>query len=220
MVKDSNNNLISGLSRMVVIGFALSGCTSQHAVVAATGTTVGLSVTQDPSNQGVQATFGYRRGEFAYVPTNRDDDNKAGGTGGGARDSTDVLMEFGYKTGTVAETNVAPEIFQRLAVGENAVKANGAVFMFARAPDGKVDQNTLQAIQSLPTVDIKNEVDKNRMTQQYFSARSDAAKKAQFDQAAKAVGYDDYGDFSADAKVDQKKIAAVRAILESLGYKF
>ena len=50
----------------------VSGCqTSDHFVIASTGTVIGIEVSQNPANQKPQAKLGYNRSELAIVPTNR-----------------------------------------------------------------------------------------------------------------------------------------------------
>ncbi len=109
--------------------FALAGCqVEHHRVVAVSGTVIGLSVGQNPQTRFVEGTLGYRRGELALVPTNRVADGAA--AGGGASESAEVLMEI--QQADLFSTHGS--IYQRLAVGPNAVKQAGAAFLKGNAP--------------------------------------------------------------------------------------
>ena len=100
----------------------LSGCESMpRSVVAATGTNIGLEISQNPATQAPQMKLGYNRGEVALVGEKAYDDDVA-----------NVLMELRY--GGSDDTH--PGIYQRLAVGRTAVKQSGASFMFLKNPDG------------------------------------------------------------------------------------
>ncbi|MEM9313086.1 MAG: hypothetical protein AAGA95_00540 [Pseudomonadota bacterium] len=122
-----------------------TGCVSNNgiAVLTTTGTTIGLSLGQDASGSGVETVLGYKRAEFAYVPTNRDGGEKAGNSGDGARDSANVLTEL-YYGGTKESV-----IYQRLAVGDIAVARMGAAALFLRDNTGTVDADTAKALQSI-----------------------------------------------------------------------
>jgi hypothetical protein len=107
---------------LLALAALLSGCsTSKHMVLASTGTVIGLEIAQNPSTQMYQAKLGYDRAELALIPSNR----ASGGTndvttGGGASDVADVVMELHYNNIFSMSTS---GIYQRLAVGKNAVNA-------------------------------------------------------------------------------------------------
>jgi hypothetical protein len=104
----------------------LAGCqVEHHRVVAVSGTVIGLSIGQNPQTRLVEGTIGYRRGELALVPTNRVADGAPGG--GGASESAEVLMEI--QQADLFSSHGS--IYQRLAVGPNAVKQAGAAFLKA-----------------------------------------------------------------------------------------
>ena len=97
---------------------ALSGCRNaamRPAVLAFTGTNFGLEVSQNVATQTPQMKLGYNRGEVAIVKDEREN----------------VLMEFGYG-------GAAHNLYQRLAVGKEAVKAVAASSMFTKDDTGKV----------------------------------------------------------------------------------
>ena len=62
-----------------------------NSVIAATGTNIGVEISQNPASQTPQAKLGFQRSELAIVPTNKTDSN-----GTGANVHGDVLMEIRY----------------------------------------------------------------------------------------------------------------------------
>lgn len=76
------------------------GCNSyNHSVIAATGTSIGVEVSQNPATQAPQAKLGYQRAELAIVPTNRSAEKTtttANSMGDGAKDHGEVIMELRY----------------------------------------------------------------------------------------------------------------------------
>ena len=118
---------IIGAGSLVV----LSGCENLHSVVTTTQTGLGVSVSENPSTQLYEARLGYFRNEFAFVPG---DTNRPGTV-------PDVLLEIRleniFKGGLV---------YQRLAVGRNAVTQPGAALMFAKDPKGNISTNVLGII--------------------------------------------------------------------------
>ncbi|MDX2144417.1 MAG: hypothetical protein SFV19_13760 [Rhodospirillaceae bacterium] len=150
MTQRRNLQLVCG----AIAALGLGACAERdHFVVAATSTVIGVSVGQTPSSTAPEAKLGYNRAELAVVPTNRGTCVKqANGTytctspfGNGAKDTTDVLMELNYGGGLLAGSKQG--IYQRLAVGNDAVKQAGASVMFAKDTDGKVDSGAARALQ-------------------------------------------------------------------------
>jgi hypothetical protein len=157
---------MAGMNRIIITVIAaclvvmLNGCaaTKDHYVIAATGTVIGVEIAQNPVNQSPQAKLGYNRSELAIVPTNRGlcvwnnttSKWECSGPGpqgsGGAKDSTDVLMELRY--GGIFSLGVGSVIYQRLAVGSTAVKQPGAAFMFAKDAQGSIDNDVAGAVAS------------------------------------------------------------------------
>ena len=117
------------------MAWALAGCaSSDHAVIASTATTIGVEISSNPTTGAPTGVLGYRRAEFAFVPTNRakagepvDHDNPSD-----VSKVANVLMELNY-SGTISTQG---SIYQRLAVGTEAVTGQGAALMFARDADG------------------------------------------------------------------------------------
>lgn len=129
------------------------GCANnRHAVIAVTGTNIGLEISQNPTNQTPQAKLGYQRAEIAIVPSNRSGGVEPMGpspAGKGATDVADVLMELRFSN--IFSLNTSG-IYQRLAVGRTAVIQPGAAYMFARDQKGDIDPETAAAIASIESI--------------------------------------------------------------------
>ncbi|GEM_PF-4204127 len=148
----------------------ITGCSSNngHYVVATSSTLIGIEVAQNPASQIPEGKLGYSRHELALVPTDRmQPDNEprsehyevtydakdritkeihqVNSSGiseiKGSDKSTDVLMEL--KATGLLSFNAS--VYQRLAVGENAVKQPGAALMFSRDAEGKTDAEAVKA---------------------------------------------------------------------------
>lgn len=106
----------------------LTGCQAiNHSyVVSGTGTVLGVQIAENPATQLYEAKFGYARAETALVPTN----------------GPAVLMELRY--GGIFSRSGG--IYQRLAVGTDAVQQPGAAFMFAKDAAGNLSTNVIEAI--------------------------------------------------------------------------
>lgn len=209
---------------VICVSLTLPACSTQgYSVIAATSTTIGVSLGQQPANGSLEATLGYKRAELAFVPTNRNSGDTAGTTLDGARDSANVIMELKY-SGPFS-TSAESGIYQRLAVGDLAVQQGGANILFAKGPDGKVDATTaaaLASIQSLPVVSPPVERSRADISKLYLvlQKNGDTVSMAKFDAAAKTLGYTDYKDFATNPKVTLEQAKAVRALLEAQGVKF
>lgn len=124
------------------LAFASACQPRDHYVIAATGTVIGVDLSINPATQTPQGKLGYHRGELAIVPTNRGSCvvardggqiNCHNGQGSGAKDSAEVLMELHYNDIFSSKSS----IYQRLAVGTNAVTSQGAAHLFSRDVDGR-----------------------------------------------------------------------------------
>ncbi len=116
---------------LLALVLSLTGCeTLPRAVVAASGTNIGLEISQSPANQVPQAKLGYNRGEVALVNQNEFDGDVA-----------NVLMELNYSNILASNSG----IYQRLAVGREAVRSTGAKVMMSKSKEGLLP--TDQAIQ-------------------------------------------------------------------------
>ena len=126
---------------LVVAATVLCGCKSlQHNVLVTTATVFGVSLAENPSTQLYEAKFGYARTEFAFVPG---DTNCPGVV-------PDVIMEL--RLDSVFKGGL---VYQRLAVGKNAVMQPGASLMFAKDSSGTLNSNAVTAIsQKINAIDV------------------------------------------------------------------
>lgn len=138
------------VASLAVASLLLGGCAGRHSIVAATGTNIGVEISENPQTQAPYAKLGYQRTEWAIVPTNRSAEKEPGAQGNGAKDHGDVLMELRY--GGIFDMGPSSGIYQRLAVGSTAVIQPGAAFMFARDADGNINAPTAAALQSALTI--------------------------------------------------------------------
>lgn len=113
---------------IVCLALLLTGCAAvnRNYVVTGTGTILGVQIAENPATQLYEAKLGYARAETALVPTN----------------GVSVLMELRY-SGIFSRKG---GIYQRLAVGETAVKQPGASLMFAKDANGDVSTNISQSL--------------------------------------------------------------------------
>lgn len=184
---------------VAVAGLAGGGCAARHAIIAATATNIGVEVAQNPSTSSPQAKLGYQRTEVAIVPTNRSADKAPNGTGGGAKDHGSVLMELRYAG--IFDTGASSGIYQRLAVGDEAVKQHGAAMMFARDAEGRVDANAATALKSLTSVARASPIALDRITT--IRKRRDCNKE-RVDAAITAVGLASFDDVVENRATDDQ----------------
>jgi hypothetical protein len=199
---------------LIALVALVAGCAqNRHYVTAATSTIIGLEIAQNPSTQMYNAKLGYNRAELALVPSNRGTDKDDQSTGGGAADTTDVVMELHYANIFSLSSS---GIYQRLAVGHNAVAQPGAAFMFAKGKDGtldpKVADSVSRAIGVVPLVSADVAALKVPIAAAY--QQNKATAKAKFDAAAKAAGFQDFESFLTDAKTTAAQVEAVKKGLQ------
>ena len=208
---------------VAALGCALASCANQSGnyVVAATGTVIGLEVAQGATGSPA-LKLGYDRAELAYVPTNRTENN---GTVTGADQTADVLMELRYAG--IGSTSGDSGIYQRLAVGKNAVTQAGASVMFAKSANGTLDANAAAAISAanaVKTIPPSSETIASQLTtlrQRYLAATP--AEQARYNEAATAAGYSEtpqaaaFLHFTADVTTTQQKVDDVKAKLKDRG---
>lgn len=115
---------------LLPIILTLLGCKAidRNYVITSTGTIIGVQIAENPTTQLYEAKLGYARAEAALVPTN----------------GVSVLMELRYG-GIFSKYG---GIYQRLAVGDTAVKQPGASLMFAKDAAGNISSNAVQALTS------------------------------------------------------------------------
>jgi hypothetical protein len=197
---------------LAVVGvLSLASCTStRHAIVAATGTNIGVDVSQNPATNSPQAKLGYQRVEVAIVPTNRSAAEAAGDAAGEASAYGDVLMQLRY--GGIFDLGQSSGIYQRLAVGSEAVRQPGASLMFARDADGNVSEEAEAALRSLKSVpampkDVPDAITRIRKLRACHHDEVDAAIKL-----SGAASYDDI----ADQKVTVAQLEQITAAVQAL----
>jgi hypothetical protein len=204
----------------VSIGY---GCAQQgYSVVAMTGTVIGVDIAQNPATQTPHAKLGYNRGELAFVPTNRQETSSAGQGGqgsnnnGGAKDSANVLMELRY--GGIFDTGATSGIYQRLAVGKEAVQQPGASLMFGKDAEGKIDANAKAALQSLETIRSLDRQTLSAMTTLSQKRQSDATLRKLIDGEVQKLGYTSWDNF-VDGKPSTPTPQQLKEILTAVGIK-
>lgn len=212
-------------NKLIVISFIscfVYGCAGRHAVVAVSGTVIGVEISQNPANQSPQAKLGYNRGEFAIVPTNRSATEEPGTSSGGAKDIADVILEIRY--GGIFDTGPSSGIYQRLAVGPTAVAQPGASLMFARDANGELPDKAADALKSLQSVrEPEQKVSEQQLALGKVFRNLKDEDKRKFDDAARTTNV--FKDFSAFL-IDQPRqptpaeVQLVRKTLEAQGFKF
>lgn len=197
------------------------GCsTTSTSVIAATGTTIGVELSQNQTTQTPTAVLGYKRAELAYVPTNRGTAGKTTTTqdakgnpvvvqesglsthGDGAKDSANVLMELNYRG--IFTNDSKSGIYQRLAVGDKAVSGPGASVMFAKNIDGTLDDNAAAAVNPAQA-NLSKAVSASDLDKAYEKAKQKAKlRRSKIEIIIDGVKKDD--DISS---VDAQKLAAL-----------
>lgn len=199
--------------------WVLDGCSTQgYSVIASTATVIGVNLSQQPTNGVLDATLGYKRAELAFVPTNRSGGESAQeSTGGGAGDATDVIMELRYDG--IFATSDKGGIYQRLAVGKNAVSQKGAAIMFAKNQDGTTNAEALRIIQGMPVTNPTVEQEKAGISRAYEALKGDQAKEKLFLDAVREVNpaYQTVGQFLSDAATTLEQVQKVKQKLKDSG---
>jgi hypothetical protein len=220
-----STRLAGVLGLMAVISFS-QGCAQQgYSVIASTATVIGVEVSQNPATQTPQAKLGYNRGEFAFVPTNRHAGEAAGNSGRGAGDTADVIMELRY--GGIFDLGPSSGIYQRLAVGETAVRQDGAALLFSKNATGQIDPaaaSALEAVKRIPVVQPPVEIAKSAITKKFLDLQgtNNVVELQKFHDAAVALGlgYKSYSDFAKDPKVTMEMVNRMRDELIKRGITF
>ena len=114
----------------------LSGCATQNPIVTSAQSVLGISVSQNQTTQMYEARAGIVLSQVAIVPC---------ATNGTA--CVPVIQEF-----KVNNLFAGGLVYQRLAVGVDAVSQPGAAAMFAKNSSGVLDPNLLKVlVQSFQT---------------------------------------------------------------------
>ena len=198
---------------LLLVVAASAGCAGRHAIYTATGTVIGVELSQNPQTQMYQAKLGYNRGEMAIVPTNRSGDKEPGSVAAGAKDAVPLILEL--RTAGLFTFSDSGGIYQRLAVGESAVKQPGAAFMFGRGPDGHLSalaaKSIGEAIKSVPEVVPTVEAAKRPLAKAYLEKPQ---QKAAFDAATAPKTF---AQFISDVTVTLEQVTAVADKLKQSG---
>jgi len=170
-----------------LLAFFLVGCSAlQNKVVVSTGTSIGIDISENPATGLYQAKLGYNRGELALIPTTNNY-------------VPDVITEINFK-GMFSKDG---GIYQRLAVGPNAVKQPGAMGMFLKDVHGNVDTNALILLErALTTVEETPSAVQDRKLKLSLSYDAEP-NQSNWDTVAKQLGYESFGAFliAADSTV-------------------
>lgn len=133
------------IARVLILALAPLACScTNHNVIAATGTTIGVEVSYAKDTQLPVGKLGYSRAEIAIVPTNRTENDLDYPKG--AEETAEVLMELKYSG--IFDMGENSGIYQRLAVGKTAVSQPGAAMMFARPINQSLSPSTAKVLQS------------------------------------------------------------------------
>lgn len=197
---------------MVLVLVFLQGCgAKRHSVLAATGTTIGVEISQNPATQTPQGKLGYNRAELAFVPTGLDAEQ-----GGNTAETADVVMELHYPG--IFDMGPSSGIYQRLAVGNTAVQQPGAALLFARNTSGDVTAEAKAALAAVTTItETSQEIRASKASMARAYNRANAQTRKQFDQAAAQLGYADFKAFLKEANTSVKNLKKLRDLLEQAG---
>ena len=183
---NETKRVIAAICAIAPIILHMAACSSQrHQVIAATGTNIGLEISENPATQMPQAKLGYQRVELAIVPTNRSATDKAteGSLKSGARDVADVLMELRY--GDILDKHSSA--YQRLAVGKTAVSQGGAAaILFAKDASGAVTADAQKALKAVRAIKVTDPTGTKSLSC-LNEHRKDAAKANLIDAEIKAL---------------------------------
>lgn len=184
---------------LAVLCLALTGCKGiQHNVMVVTGTVLGVSITENPATQFYEARLGYARSEFAFVPG---DTNNPGTV-------PDVLMEIRMEN--ILKGGL---VYQRLAVGSNAVMQPGAALLFSKDAKGSVDPKIVEMVlKQTPAPDTQATSEKLPLAQAY----QQAADKGPWDAVAKKLGYASFGGFLTNPTLTVPDVFKMKAELQAV----
>ena len=143
------NKTMLGIMFGIVLMFVIGCSTPQSCIVATNNTGIGIVASYNPQTQMPDAKLGYVNSAFTIVPTNRAWSKDVAVSGEGAKDTGNVLIETSFTNWFKFWSDQS--IYQRVAVGNDAVKQPGAVAMFAKSADGSVNVEAVKALAGLQT---------------------------------------------------------------------
>lgn len=100
-------------------------------------------------------------------------------------------MELRY--GGIFDLGSTSGIYQRLAVGDIAVRQPGAALMFGRDASGEVSSDVAVALQNLEQIPDDPDADRKVSLLANAHSQASAEDKAKFDEAAVQAGYSSGG---------------------------
>lgn len=190
------------IAALATAALVISCRTGPH-VISATGTIIGVEIAQNPQSQLYQAKLGYNRAELAVVPANTN-----------THEVPNVIMELRYSS-IFSLTDAG--IYQRLAVGTEAVKQPGAAFMFAKGQNGELSEKAAEAVSKsvmqVPIPPVETIAPKAKLARAYAAS----ANKVPFNAAAQQAGFLSFDTFLRDVSVSAEKVTQVRQALQAAG---
>lgn len=135
----------------ILMALGLASCANQTCVLVSSTTGIGLDIDYNPQTQMPHAKLGYIRNELVLAPTNRAAKGyPETGREEGAPDVPNIIVEFNFANFFTFWGDSG--IYQRIAIGDEAVTQPGAAVMFAKDPAGKLDDKAVEAITALSGV--------------------------------------------------------------------
>lgn len=199
---------------MVILGITMlisSGCRSNTSVVVSNTTGIGLEVKYDQASQTPMGWMGYINNVFGIVPTNRINEENSKQVIGGAQESADVLFETNFcNFFSFWKDN---GIYQRVAVGKNAVNQPGATVMFAKSGNnGTVTSDIVTAaLNAVKTITADEVVMKAKIAKNY--AIGNDANKLIILNVLKELGYANWDAFLSQANTSSAVNSAANAVV-------
>ncbi len=172
---------------MAAAALPMPGCSSgkilRENVLASTQSTFGLHIAQNPQTQVHEFKFGYARNELFLVPTDKTITYAESGSAGkkeksvssGATKTANVVGEI-QVGGTARGTENGVRMYQRLAVGDIAVRSGAAIALYAEDKD--VAKAASAASKLLTLEDEAPEKRADRANRLLYNAYLDADKYA------------------------------------------
>ena len=111
----------------------MAGCAAPNCIVTTAQSVLGISVAENPATQLYEARAGVVLNQIAVVPCSTN--------GTGTLIVPDVIQEF-----RVQNLFAGGMVYQRLAVGANAVNQPGASVMFAKDGSGTLGTNSIETV--------------------------------------------------------------------------
>jgi hypothetical protein len=202
------------MPRILVLSLAaaaipLPGCSDtllRESVLANTETLIGLSVSQDPRTNLYQGRVGYARHELFLVPTAK----RVGANSESSGDPTSTpevlgeIMADGTLPAAAGQLGGRVGVYQRLAVGKQAVQSSAAVALLAR--DAQT-AGAISASQSDADLDVLASLSQGRVFPIEGAPRP-LTWPAAADAWSRTLGFESYDDLYANgAPTDRQALA-------------